>query len=266
MNKILILVFVLFANSANAKDNKIEKYNTLIDSAEAQFSKGEHIAANISYGDAFKLFRHPLAVDLSNAMVNATKGENKAAFYKYANLFSQYGVQSSFFSKRKTFQYWNGSKEWNLLLTQTDENYGKFVSKNSSLRHYVDSLLAFAEQKKEGAFEPDVNIKDFRQATRLVSQDLLSLFETQGYISEDLVGVNIKNDTTIATSKILQLIEFTMLSPDGKREGEVEIIIIMNYEIFLTDAFNECKIGWRDYWANTQNINGYQQPPAKPSF
>lgn len=78
-----------------------------------------------------------------------------------------------------------------------------------------------------------------------ITSELFKLFETYGYLSEDKIGAHFINDTILAPSNIITLINFSSYS--FLENDEIEIVAFPQWENIFLEAYNNGEMSRDDF-------------------
>lgn len=242
------LTFLLCAFNVRAVNN----YFDLVNQAELEIVSGNFGKSHKLYNLAFQINRNPFAIDLNNAALSAVYAKQLKSALILCQKLARKGVGPMFFSKSSVFAKLKNQNGWNQLLVEAATQKENLKEKNSLLLAYIDSLVKKDQYVnslwRNAAPMEKSKARDFMDLTYdTISHNLFDLFDSVGFVSENLIGVKIINDTII--------------NPDLP----FDVIIIHNYQAqttgeglfssVLSRAFNSGLISSK-YFATIQGYNG----------
>lgn len=245
-NILFALLLIIYSGSSYANTDKAIQYYKLINEAEKYLSEKDYNNVQYTYQNAFSIFEIPLAKDLHKAMMNATALKDKFHFFQYAEMLSKnYGAPVEFYTMQEAFQVWKGTQKWQELLIQVKQNQTVFLNKNKIIIQQIDSLHTAVRNYYNHFFDNTYSEESLNKKVKMISNAILQLFEQYGFVTEYHVGLNLKNDTIIVDSKIMEIMRFSSLYVHN---GIVEEAIVLNYDPHVKKAFEEGKISMDDFY------------------
>lgn len=196
----LLLLFFFCLTQVRGADN----YFTLVNKAELEIVSGNFTASLQLYEQAFQINQKPFAIDINNAVISALNSHNYSSALILCRELAAKGVGPLFFTKSKVFSKLQNLSGWNQLLIDAAKKQENIRNANSLLLAYIDSLVEKdqyvntlwrnAEQKEKR------KARDFMDLTYdTISHKLYDLFDSVGFISENIIGVKIIDDTLIGS-------------------------------------------------------------------
>jgi|GEM_PF-1190268 len=239
--KMLILFPALFLAFfvSEAKSTDYQSYNNYINKAEMAIVHSGNQQAQIYYDSAFMINPVPFATDIQNALFNAIQNKNSSRAFMYAKQLAQLGVGKPYFEKRQDLNWLKTQNGWDKLLDQALVGKNKIESENAGLlMHLRNNKLKYEEIEKK-YLPPTGSTEDytaFIKNEELLAQDLLAVFEKNGYLTEYKIGVNMANDTLIDEPIFTQIMR--MHNVMGKDQD-----IVYRDDGFTTILFQAMKNG-----------------------
>lgn len=185
--------------NAVGKDNLLAYYNH-ITKAENFIINDQTDSALVYYDLAFKEKESPFAVDLNNAAILAIKNNNNALAISYCIELGGKGVGVSFFEK-SVFSDLRYLKEWQKVLNTANERTKAIDLKYGPVVNVIKKLIErdqeFSKERAKRSGEIDIEIK-FANLKDSISKEIMKIFDVYGYLSEDIIGVDVYNDTSIS--------------------------------------------------------------------
>lgn len=166
----------------------VVEYYSLIDKAEMSIVEGEFqfaIDFYLSANQKLNLF----TTDAIRAIRCAVEVHDFHATNIFAMNLLLKGVPHSYFENNYFLKSYCNSREWDELKSETLES-----NIIPGLRIRIDSLLS---RDQEFRFDYDNQIDTIRLIDSLIHQDVLEIFDTYGYPNDDVMGVDMRNDSTI---------------------------------------------------------------------
>ena len=198
--KIAILIFMSHAAFAKAFDFKA--YNQLANKAELAITANNYSLALDYFNAAFEIKEKPFVQDIYNASICAIKENKLHEAAKLCRRLANAGVGGQFLSGNSIYQPLTTLKEWEELIRLANERRAQFQSVNKDLLHVLDSMSekdqSVNHEWREAGFgmeTPERKRMDLTYDT--LSSDLFRLFNKTGFISEQMIGAVVKNDTTL---------------------------------------------------------------------
>ncbi|RKE47128.1 hypothetical protein [Sphingobacterium detergens] len=195
---IAITIFLFCVSNARASDNYFE----LVNRAELEIVSGNFTTACKLYNLAFQINHKPFAIDLNNAAISAIYSNQLKLAIDLCKDLAGKGVGPQFFTKSAVFSKLEVLRGWNQLLAEASTQKENLKNKNASLLGYIDSLVK--QDQYVNSLWRNAEPKDKRKARDFmdltydtISHKLKKLFDSVGFISENLIGVKIINDTII---------------------------------------------------------------------
>lgn len=196
---ISVLIFVgKFSLQARANGNKAYFYN--VNHAELAIIKGQYKTAINYYETAFKEMK-PLAQDLYNASICAVKVRSYKNALEYCKKLADKGVGKNFFLYKTTYKELRNAQSWPALINRAAKAKDSLYSRNKNLLAHIDTLYA-CDQYWHGLWRKS-NWHDTALYALMdnvddsLSFELMDIFKEHGYLSEDMTGVEMENDTLI---------------------------------------------------------------------
>ncbi len=193
----LIMPFVSFAN------DDVRKYYDLINIAELNIADNKPQQALENYQLAFQI-KPPFCIDIYNATVCAISLNKNEVAITLCNMLAQKGVGAPFLEKKIIFNKLHQHAKWKTLLkfaikckdsnARNTENYNLFFSDLAESDQKFNKIYT---KMKEGD-----TLKNYEWAQNFqdsLSNQLLNFFEKNNIMSENQLGVLIKNDTVLST-------------------------------------------------------------------
>lgn len=196
-----ITIFIVISSlPASANENK--DYFNKVNQAELAIVKGQYKTALDYYRQAFKAKKKPLAQDLYNASICAIRGKSYKYALSYCRRLADKGVGKNFFLYKTTYKDLRGAKSWTAIIERAAKVKDSLYNRNKPLLAHLDSLYA-CDQYWHGLWGKS-NHHDTALYALLDNVDdslsfaLMKIFKKNGYLSEDMLGVEMENDTVIS--------------------------------------------------------------------
>lgn len=195
------ILFFIGISSLPARANDNKAYFNNVNQAELAIIKGQYKTAINYYETAFKEMK-PLAQDLYNASVCAVKVRSYKQALAYCRQLAGKGVGKDFFLYKTTFEPLRNHNGWAALLEWATKVKDSLHNRNKTLLAHIDTLYA-CDQYWHGLWRKS-NQHDTALYTLLDNADdslsfaLMDIFKQHGYLSEDMLGVEMENDTVIS--------------------------------------------------------------------
>jgi hypothetical protein len=199
-----IALFVLLPFSSLANEN-VSEYYKLINSAELEIAAENPKGALGYYQEAF-LKLPAFSTDIYNATVCALETSQHELALQYCKLLAQKGVGAAYFEKKAMFQVLRSQDEWKALLKNAQHIQDSIIIKTQIYRALFDSVQVAdqrnASENRKWSGAKNIPNDTFERATTV--QDslcslLLDLFEKNGFIGENQMGVTMYNDTSFSS-------------------------------------------------------------------
>lgn len=189
------MVILFLSCSSFISFSKIER-NEKIDSYYQNINKAELSIVNDNFHFATKYFLSAIQIndlftqDAQNALICSIEIDDYGAANVFSKSLLKKGVPYSYFYKNEFLSNYIGSKEWDMLKREGEHGQVNFL-----LREKIDSLLTLDQE-----FRHNYN-DDFRDTVLIVDSlikiEVLNIFENYGYPNDNIVGVEMHNDSTI---------------------------------------------------------------------
>lgn len=188
--QLLILVSCNTTQNIITQKDKIGLYYQSVHKAELALIKNNFEVALNHYLSADQN-RTLFAKDAINALTSSIEIKKYNIALKFTRQLIEKGIPYSYFEKKIFFKSFIQTKEWRSL-----KNAAVKSKVNLQLSAKVDSLL-----KRDQEFRSDYNLhRDTIIAIdTLIKNEILAIFTTHGYPNTALIGITMRNDTTIKT-------------------------------------------------------------------
>lgn len=205
LQRCLSLLFFLFC-CAYLSAQTPAKYYTTIHQAEAFILADKFAEALPVYEKAFKL-KNPFSNDLFNAFSCAVRTKQFEKATVFARQLMLLGCKIEFFREREQFNSYTASGPWIKLVAEYPVLWAKYDKKiNWRLRYKLEELY----EKDQFLRRQDPTYTIFPDSTfnldREIVDELLGLIKTEGFPSEEKVGVFVSQDTTLNYLRPLTII------------------------------------------------------------
>jgi len=244
----LIIALIFISLKVHAQVYRFHNYNSVINKAEQSFITGNYIVADSFYKIAFKINPRPQATDIQNALVNSLKADKHHSGFAYAFMLSKLGVSSSYFKKNSfIFSKLNKDRQWDQLLNEADHRRKQIDVNNfeviSTLKRYSEATENLIKE-----YYSDFNsYSSVSAGIRIYSDSLFNFLNKYGYLSEYTIGVNMKDDTTLAPPIFSNIISYSRYV--FNKDGSIEVAYNDHFEKLLIKALNDGKISPYDFYS-----------------
>jgi hypothetical protein len=182
------------------KDNP-SQYNAYVNKAELAIVDQQQEQALRFYDSAFGYKTIPFAQDLYNASVCALKTNDIPKAFSLCRHIAAKGTGKAFFEKKPVFvPLCRYVKQWHKLLADADRIKDKYILSNREVKKIIDGLYSRDQEMHRRWSGSDYNAaleSEMKALDDSVSKALLGIFKKYGYLSEDVIGVNIHADTIL---------------------------------------------------------------------
>jgi hypothetical protein len=198
---ILVLCLIVMQRSiAFCHEEHFETYNEQVTKAEMNIIDGDFKSAMQHYKLAFEQKENPFASDLYNASVAAIKTGNYTQAFALCNRLATKGAGGVFFEKKTAFQPLKKQPAWEALIKTAELEKNRIKKEQGETIKWVNGLV-----DKDQEWHTIWSKSDFNQTLEMqmaaaddsLSGELMKVFDRQGYLSEDVIGANVTDDTTI---------------------------------------------------------------------
>jgi len=169
------------------RGGNIALYYELINEAELALIRDKYAEA-VDYYLAANEEGVLFVKDVENALLVAVEAKKYTEAVLFAEKLLEKGVPKSYFEQRKTFQQLRQSEAWKALVAEKKE-----YKVNVVLKERIMVLLALDQQYRYDDYYKDTMLV----IDSIIKQEILDIFEKEGYPNANVIGVFMKNDTTI---------------------------------------------------------------------
>lgn len=179
--------------------NPVNNYYSIINAAEVTLIQGDYSAALKLYDSAFIVQPIPLGQDLYNASLCALRLRDIKKAKDLSLRLGDKGVGPEFFIKNRCYQNIQSDTCWRSFIDQLTDRYEKFRLRNKNDLQYFagirdKSTQVLTNYHLEPTFE---NRRELEWTCDSLAQNFLAYLQTNGYPSEEQLGIAITNDTVI---------------------------------------------------------------------
>lgn len=195
---ILLSILLVFSCVKEKSQFDLLKYEEHIDNAETFLIKNDLKSALLSYYEGDKYLNNMMAVDIYNALIISCKLEkwNDALFWSKKIL--KKGVSLELFNK-KIFNKYKTTNEWVELKSEFDSFNSRFLKNmNKNLYDSISILRKIDQQNYCNIPTGKILLDDAYDKTIFLDSLFSNLLKTNGFPSEEKIGVSIEKDTILA--------------------------------------------------------------------
>lgn len=202
MKHIQIAILIFMSHPAFAQSFDYRSYNQLVNKAELEITDNKFLEAFGNYNSAFRIKDKPFVQDLYNASICAVKANKVTEAMNLCKKLADAGVGGKFLNRKSIYAPLKKLDSWDEIVRQADSKRAKFQSENRDLLHLLDSMAAKdqrlnQEWRAAGLTMETPERKQMDLTYDTLSQDLYNLFNSIGFISEQMIGAVVKDDTTL---------------------------------------------------------------------
>lgn len=211
------------------KDNN--SYNFLIDSTEIFIAKKQYSKAAKLYDKIYSDFNYFFAIDLHNVIrVHLKLNDFKKVLF-FSKLLINKGVKMSYFESSEFISF-KKSKYWDELKSNYRETANTRENKiNLKLLNQINNLVDRDQSLFTRNSLVPINREVLLDSTNLLVNDLIDLIKCENcFPTEEIIGVNMLNDTVIAYNSKFKPIIVHANQLKSERFEELNKIILDNCE------------------------------------
>ncbi|MGE9310494.1 hypothetical protein ACLOAU_02555 [Niabella sp. CJ426] len=203
MRTTLLALAILLGNTiswAGVIDYK--KYSELVNQAELKIIDSKYGEALEIYNLAFDVKENPFAADLYNASICAAYVGKLDASMALCKKLAVKGVGSNFFKNVSAYSKLHKHREWNSNMIYAKNMRDSILRKNKNILMKIDSLVIRDQLVNHVWRESGMATKE-RDMMYLtgdtISHCLKSMFESRGFLSEDIIGPPLNESGLLST-------------------------------------------------------------------
>lgn len=193
------IIFLLLCHITPAKA-AVSFYNQLIDKAEMSLIGGNYKIALLCYDSAFAVKQNPFAQDLYNAGLCALAVKQHDKAFSLCFQLAAKGTGAALFLKKAAYAPLKREKKWASLITYAIKAKKTIQEQNKTANNFLNGLYAINDTIPRWDRKPDMNSKTDKIRLKIsdsLTQQLLFFVQKNGYLSEEITGVHMLNDTTL---------------------------------------------------------------------
>lgn len=209
MTKGVLYLTALILISLRLNGAELFNYHRLVNQAELAIVDSNYTRAMTYFDSAFAERKSPFALDIYNASVCAIMAGKTRSLIAYTQLLIRKGAGQDFFKSNRIYSYVNPTQEWRAIMKSAPKATSKGRGQWAHLRRLVDSLadkdqLVNRDWRESGNAPGPRNRMDMTYDT--ISQHLLRIFDSVGFLSEDEIGIPLTETGRVASNPTFDII------------------------------------------------------------